>query len=609
MVALSTRLRIGILIGGLFVFSLLLVGRLFQLTIVQHASYTAQAKQQQNVVREIQPQRGTIYIQNAASGQLMVAAESVQNFSLSVTPRNVLHKPEYAHLLAQITGLAETDLLADLQKTGADGQVVQYLPPLMSNLSQEQVATIVGQVNTLEAQLDKASPVQLNFDPAQGDTLYFVNGLFFTRTYQRVYPEGSLLGQALGFVNSSGQGQYGVEGEFDQSLKGYAGQVLVQRDSQLKLLSEQQVINEQDGSSYQLSIDRNIQYDAEQELAQEVQDSEALGGSVIIMDPKTGAIIAMASYPDYDPNSYAAVGQTSPGLFTNPTVSAIWEPGSIFKPIVMAAAIDQGLVTPDTTSTFDESVTVDGYKIETALRRAYGTESMTDVLVNSDNVAMVWVANKLGNQTMSTYLQKFGFGSQTGVDLTGEINGKLLPVSQWQDINRATIAFGQGIGVTPIQILEAYSAIADDGKMVKPHIVQAVQQPGSTTWQPVQPVFSDQIIKPETAAAVRNMLIQVVAKNHTRAGVPGYEVGGKTGTAQVPDPVNGGYIADAYNHSFIGMGPVNDPKFIMLVKIDQPNVAKVGLYAESTAVPLFGRIAQYLLHYYQIPPTNPTPNP
>ena len=600
---MSTRLRIGILTGGLFVLSILLIGRLFQLTIVEHSSFIAEAKLQQNVQREIQPQRGTIYIQDAASGQLTVAAESVERFSLSLTPRNVQHKAEYAHILAPFSTVPEATILASLQKTGSDGQVVQYMNPIATGLTKDQVTAIVTAVNTLEATLDKASPVQLNFDPAQGDTLYFINGIFFIRDYQRIYPEGPLLGQTLGFVNSGGQGQYGIEGEFDQQLKGYSGQVLIERDSQLKLLSEQEIVDKRDGSNYQLSIDRNIQYEAEQELAQEVQDSEAKSGSVIIMDPKTGEIKAMANYPDYDPNNYAS--STPASLFDNPSVSAIWEPGSIFKPLVMAAAIDQGLVTPDTTSTFDESVTVDGNKIETALRHAYGTESMTDVLVNSDNIAMVWVGNKLGNQLLSTYLQKFGFGSATGIDLKNEINGDVPKVSTWRDINRATITFGQGIGITPIQIMQAYSAIANNGVMVKPHVVHAVEQADSSSWQVEQPVFSQQVIKPDTAQQVRDMLVQVVAKNHTKAGVPGYAVGGKTGTAQVPDATNGGYIADAYNHSFIGMGPVSDPKFIMLVKIDQPNIAKVGQYAESTAVPLFGRIAQYLLHYYQIPPTNP----
>ncbi len=601
---MSTRARIGLLIGALFILAVILVGRTFQITVLQHSNFVALAKKQQDTLRAIQPKRGTIYVQDAAAGTTIAAAESLEIFSLSVTPRDVLNKPEFAHLLASLTNTDEASILATLQKKNAQGNIVAYADPLATNLSKDQVQNIITQVNALRKQLSKSSPVVPSFDPTQGNTIYFTNGIFFTRSYKRVYPEGNFLGQTLGFVNDKDQGQYGIEGQYDTELKGYAGQVQLERDSQGSVLAQQEVVQEKDGSNYQLSIDRNIQYDAEQELAAEVQKDEAVGGSVIIMDPKTGEIRALANYPSYDPNDFRNVGKQSINLFTNPAVSSNWEPGSIFKPVVMAAAIDQGLVTPDTSNTFDESVTVNGYKIETALRRSYGTETMTKVLVNSDNVAMVWVGNKLGNQTLSDYLKMYGFGSQTGIDLTGEASGRVVPLSQWGDVQRATTTFGQGISVTPIQILTAYSAIANDGKEVMPHMVHAVQQDDSSPWQLVQPTHSQQIIKPETAAQVRDMLVQVVATNHTRAGVPGYKVGGKTGTAQVPDSVNGGYLPDAYNHSFIGMGPTDDPKFIMLVKIDQPNLAKVGMYAESTAVPLFGRIAQYLLHYYQIPPTN-----
>jgi len=269
---------------------------------------------------------------------------------------------------------------------------------------------------------------------------------------------------------------------------------------------------------------------------------------------------------------------------------------------VMAAALDTNAVTRDTANDFAESVTVDGYKIETALRHAYGHETMSQVLDNSDNVAMVWVADKIGNQTMHDYLAKFGLGAKTGIDLANEATGVLSAYKTWSDIDRATMAFGQGIAVTPIQIVTAYSAIANGGKIVEPHIVHAITSPDGTRTL-VQPTFGAQVIKPETAKTLMAMMVETVATAHARAGTPGYDIGGKTGTAQIPDPVKGGYLPDAYNHSFVGIGPAGDPRYVALVKVDHPNVAKVGLYAESTAVPLFGKISTFLLNYYQIPPS------
>ena len=377
----------------------------------------------------------------------------------------------------------------------------------------------------------------------------------------------------------------------------------LEQDSLGTVLGQQGKTTSQNGESYELTIDRNVQSVVEKDLAQAVSDDGATSGSVIAMDPKTGAIIALANYPTFDPNAYGSVAAKDISNFDNAAVTQEWEPGSIFKPLVMAAALDTGAVDDTTHNFFDESVTVQGHKIETALRKPYGDETMEQVLANSDNVAMVWVANKLGNQTMYDYLKKFGLGQTTGVDLKNETAGNLPALSTWTDIDRATIAFGQGIAVSPLQIATAYAAIANNGKLVTPHIVAASIDPNGTR-HVVQPAYGAQVIKPATAEDLRNMMVYTVQFAHNRAGTPGYKIGGKTGTAQIPDPVNGGYIADAYNHSFVGIGPSDDPKYVLLVKIDHPDIAKVGLYAESTAVPLFNQISSFMLSYYQIPPTN-----
>jgi cell division protein FtsI/penicillin-binding protein 2 len=595
---MTERNRISAFIVGILVLVTILVIRLFSISVIQHADYVTKADDQQNVVRSILPKRGTIYAQDKAAGQTVAVAQSVERYALSATPLNIEHKVEYAHLFATTFNLDEAKLLASFERKS------KYMDPFIHGLTQADVAKVAEGMNALEKQFNPKFKVQtVNFDTNQGNILYFINGTFFVREYSRTYPEGALLGQFMGFVDDKGQGQYGFEGQFDQELRGYQGQVRLERDSAGNLLGENGALNGQDGTGFELTIDRNIQNFIEGALAAQVKDAEAKGGSVIVMNPKTGEIIGMASTPTYDPNNFREAAKQDIGLFDNPAISKQWEPGSIFKPLIMAGAIDQGLVTPDTTETFDESVTVDGYQIHTALRKAYGKESMTTVLVNSDNVAMVWVANKMGNQTVADYLKKFGFNALTGIDLKNEIKGTMDPVEKWSDIKRATTSFGQGIAVTPLQIITAYTAIANNGQLAKPHVVRAVVRPDGTR-ELTAISQGNQVLKPETAKELREMLTAVVVKEHKRAGVDGYKLGGKTGTAQVPNPDGPGYIENAYNHSFIGMGPADDPQFVVLTKIDQPNLEKVGQFAESTAVPLFSKVANFLLHYYQIPPTN-----
>jgi cell division protein FtsI/penicillin-binding protein 2 len=595
---MSDRARVGILIFCLFAGSAVLVVRLFSISVLQHSKYIAKADNQQNVEKTILPRRGNVYVQDQATGQPSLVATSLERYALSVTPHDVTDPGPYAKLLAKISGADEGNLLKIFNEKGF------YMEPIMHGLTKDQVSDIGKKLSELDIQLGvRTKAVDVNFDSAQGDIIYYLGGTYFQREYQRTYPEAALLGQELGFVNNKGVGQYGFEGQYDQQLKGYAGQLKLEQDSTGHLLSATDSVQGKDGSNYVLSIDRNVQYRVEQELAQQVKDDEAKGGSVIIMDPKTGEIVAMANTPSYDPNNFSQTAKDHIDYFDNQSISNMWEPGSIFKPIIMSAAIDQNLVQPDTRNTFAASVTVDGHTINTALNKAFGDESMTDVLVNSDNVAMVWVANKLGNQTMFDYLQKYGFGTATGVDLANEITGDLPGLAIWRNITRATVSFGQGIGVTPLQIAAAYSAIANGGNLVRPRIVHALVN-ASGKEQLVPTTAGQQIIKPETAAKLRDMLTAVVVHNHKKAGVDGYKIGGKTGTAQVPDSKNGGYLPNAYNHSFAGMIPADDPKFVMLVKIDEPNIAKVGTFAESTAVPLFGRLAQFLVNYYQIPPTN-----
>jgi cell division protein FtsI/penicillin-binding protein 2 len=272
------------------------------------------------------------------------------------------------------------------------------------------------------------------------------------------------------------------------------------------------------------------------------------------------------------------------------------------KGVTMAAAIDKGLVEPDTKPDdlpggFKNMLTIDGYEIHNSTDTSYGFETMTQVLENSDNIGMVWVANKMGDEVMGQYLKDFGFGGKTGIDVESESQGNYEDPAHWRDVHRATISFGQGISVTPIQMVQAYSAIANKGKLVKPHLLDKVISPTGEQKQ-IQTTEVRQVIKEETAKKVTDMLVSVVEKGHGKAAkVEGYKVAGKTGTAQVANKDGKGYEEDAHIGGFIGFAPAEDPKFVMLVKLDRPTAVK---FAESSAAPVFGEIAQWLLtNYYR----------
>jgi cell division protein FtsI/penicillin-binding protein 2 len=574
------------------------------LSIVEHPESVAAAEAQQNVVRDVTPRRGVVYVQDRANGAPSILAQSVERFALSATPANIAEKRRFADMLAPIVGSTSDALYADFSRILDNGKPSQYMNPMVRGLTIEQardVAAKIGQV-TVDTGLQRTLP-ELQFDTAQGSVFYYTNGFFFIREFYRIYPEGSLFGQGVGFVNAKGEGRYGFEEKYDAQLRGFAGRLRLEKDSKGRLLQQKGSVDGADGTSYELTIDRNLQHFVEQRLAAKVKETESTSGSVIIMDPKTGDILAMANNPDYDPNTYQQTAQQNQAFrFDNPAISQQWEPGSIFKTLIMAAAIDQEKVTPDTKDTFAGSVVVDGYTVNTALRRSYGTETMTDVLRNSDNVAMVWVANKMDNTVIADYVDRFGMGKQTGIDLENEASGSVVPVNQWRDINRATTSFGQGIATTPIQMAASYAPFANGGFMVKPRLVSTIiRADGTREAVPVEP--SKAIIKPSTADQVRQMLSEVTMRAHKDAVPAGYVFGGKTGTAEIPK-ATGGYEADQFNHSFVGIGPSQDPRFIVLVKLEKPNISKVGPFAGTTAVPLFGEISKFLVEYYQIPPTN-----
>ena len=429
-----------------------------------------------------------------------------------------------------------------------------------------------------------------------------LSGIGFEAEESRFYPEGSSSAQLLGFVgkNESGEdiGYFGLEGYYDLSLRGKSGFKSQEKDlSGAPLISSGiKEISNVSGTNLITYIDKGIQAKAEEKLKLGIEKYGAKEGSVVIMDPKTGGIIAMASYPSYDPFKY---GEYDGSLYKNPVISDVFEPGSIFKVVVMAAALDAGVVEPDTKCDIcDGALKVDKYFIETWNKKYYPESTMTDVIVHSDNVGMSFVSQKMGYDLMYDYLEKFGIGSLTGIDLQGESSVQLRKKGTWNIVDLVTSSFGQGIATTPIQILRASSVVANKGVMVTPKVVKAIELDG---WQ--QDVKNEEKVRVISKEASEKMTsIMVESARHGEAqwtNLKGFSVAGKTGTAQIP--IAGHYDAEKTIASFVGFAPANNPKFIMLVTLKEPQSSQ---WASETAAPLWYSIARDLFIFFGIQPEN-----
>jgi len=431
-----------------------------------------------------------------------------------------------------------------------------------------------------------------------------ISGLgFFIKPY-RFYPEGNIGANMLGFVSYASEeqrGSYGLEGFFDQELYGKPGSLNVERDALGKIIisDSKQYNDAQDGSDLILTINRSIQFKACKKLNQAVRRHGADGGSVIVMEPKTGAVLAMCASPDYNPNNYRLAKDIN--IFNNPAIFSQYEPGSIYKAVTMAVGLDQAKVTPQTTYEDTGKVKIADYVIENSDRLAHGKVNMAAVLEQSLNTGAIFVMRQVGPSVFAKYVKDFGFGEKTGIELEGESKGDIKNLAQDKDnqeLYAATASFGQGIAVTPLQMVLAFVAVANNGILMKPYIVKEIIKSDGTkiTTQPQQ---IRRVISEKAATILGGMLVNVVENGHgKKAAVKGYYIGGKTGTAQVPRKVGRGYQPGAHIGSFAGFAPVDDPRFVMLVRIDNPRDVQ---WAESSAAPLFGEIAEFILNYYQVP--------
>ncbi len=441
------------------------------------------------------------------------------------------------------------------------------------------------------------------------DEEFELTGFSYDLVPFRYYPEHGVGSHILGFTNyqdDEQRGRYGLEGFFDDELFGHYGELTTERGAGgIVIVNDRQHNEPTDGSNLVLTIDRSAQFTSCRYLNETVARFGAIGGSVIIVDPKTGAILTMCSAPDFDPNSF----EEAPGLdvFNNPAIFDEYEPGSVFKAITMAAALDQEKVTPDTTYQDHGQIMIPGWpkpikNSDFATHGGHGTTTMVTVLEQSLNTGAIFAMESIGPKVFRDYVHKFGFGEKTGIELEGESEGNIKSISgsKVAEISAATASFGQGITVTPLQMVMSYAAIANGGELMKPYIVKEII--GSDGTRTVtKPSAPRRVISQRTTALLTGMLINVVENGHSqKMKIPGYYTAGKTGTAQVASSTSRGYTGQ-HNHTFIGMVPANNPKFVILTKIDSPR----ALYAETTAVPLAYDITKFLLNHWQIKQDRP----
>ena len=428
---------------------------------------------------------------------------------------------------------------------------------------------------------------QVDLDVAQHVADLNLPGIGLLPVVKRYYPAGPVAPQVLGFVNVDGVGTTGLERQYDQLLAGSPGERTVELSAQGQEIGggRQVVQDPQPGSSLVLTIDRDLQFQAQQYLQRAVRTNHAKGGTIVVLDPHTGDVYAMASYPWFDPNSFAS---SDPTRFVNRAVTDTWEPGSVNKTITAAAALESGAVTPTERFAVPGTRRVEGYTIHDA--ELHGTETMTlgDIIAHSSNVGASLVADRTGNRTMEETFARFGYGTPTGIGFPGEAAG-LMPAAPWSDLTRATVSFGAGVAVTPLQMASVYATIANGGTWVQPRLVDATIGPDGVRHDAPPPV-TRQVLRPSTTQTLTQMLAYVVQDGTgVSAQIPGYQVAGKTGTAKKLD-ANGHYVSK-YVASFIGFLPASRPRVVIAVIIDEPRT----VYGGVAAAPVFQEVARYAI--------------
>jgi cell division protein FtsI/penicillin-binding protein 2 len=548
----GSRFLLLVLAGGLW--SGAVAGRLGYLAILRHQEYRQMAARQQQRAIQISPERGTIYDRN---GRELAVSLPVQ--SCFAVPPEIGDPGLAARLLSPILGIPVKDLRERLRSKHRFMWVARRLAP-----------EVVERIQALN-----------------------LRGIYFEREMARFYPKRQLASQVIGFVDIDGHGQAGIEYSLDKQISGRPGEIFVLADGRRHYYqrTERPPVP---GANVELTIDENIQYIAEKELARAIQDTGSAAGSVLVMNPSTGDLLAMANWPTFDPNVPAG---SSPASRQNRAISDIYEPGSTFKTITLSAAIDSGAVTPDQLFNCQMGhIMLAGRLIHDW--HPFGMLTVGEVLMHSSDVGAIKIALKVGDANFYHYMRAYGFGQRTGIRLPWESPGILRPPKLWRPSTIGSLAMGQAVGVTTLQLIRAVSAIANGGMLYEPRIVRSIDIDGNKTVPPDVPPA--RVISATTAATMRHMMEGVVLKGTGRkAQLVGYTTAGKTGTAQKIDPETHRYSRRNYLASFIGYAPINNPAIVTLVVLDSPH--KGSHEGGWAAAPVFKRIMEQVLNYLGVP--------
>jgi len=552
------HVRILILAGVALFWMTAVFGRVAYLQLFRHGEYLARASRQQRRVIEITPKRGAIYDRN-----MHPLAMSVPVQSAFAIPSEIKDAAMATRLLSGVLGIPSEVIREKLAVGGTFVWIQRKLPP------------------------EKAEAVKsLN-----------LKGVYFQEENQRYYPKREMAAHVLGFVDVDEKGLGGIEHEYDNLIRGKSEKIVVMADARQRWFDGGEAQRDR-GASVILTLDEKIQYIAERELAVAIEKTHAPAGTVIVQDPNSGAILALANWPKFNPNA-ATDAQAESRM--DRAISAIYEPGSTFKLVTLAAAFDQGLIRADEVFNCENgSVLVAGHRIHD--HKAYGMLTVADILANSSDVGAIKIALRLGSPKFYEYIRSFGFGTPTGIDLPGESRGLVQRLEHWGSFSIGSISMGQEVGVTPLQMVTAVSAMANGGLLYKPHVVQQMQRGDQFLALDGPTPFAEpkRAIRPETAATLRRLMEGVILNGTGKsARLDGWTAAGKTGTAQKIDPATGRYSARNVIASFTGFSPINNPAVTILVSIDSP--AGYPHDGATVAAPVFKRIAEQVLPYLDVP--------
>lgn len=526
--------------------------------------------------KTIVPTRGEIYDR---WGHILAGNSKV--YEVGVELSEVKNAATIAMALNAVVGVDYDQVLAAASQPPSQKAVYVVLA---NNVTEEQKAKL----EQFSKEMEKA------YGNSKEDHPPSLAGLHFAPKLRRSYPENELASNILGFVNFEGKGIFGIEEKFNEQLAGIPKKVCVPLDpNRVEELPQVPV-----GANVTLTIERALQEEIQNILYQALADSGAQNGVIVVMDPKTGEILAMATTPLINLNEYWRLGEVF-GDETpfNPAISKPYEPGSVFKVLTMSAALDSGVVQPNTPFLDTGVFEIGGVVIRNWNGGAWGPQDMIGCMQHSLNVCLAWVASQLGANRFYTYLKNFGIGHLTGIELAGEVSGRLKQPgdSDWYEADLGTNAFGQGVSATPIQMVMAISALANEGKMMTPRIVYSIHDRGREYIMP--PRVAGMPISAETARTITEMLATSLEIESSDALVPGYRVAGKTGTAEIPTPY--GYTTYETNASFVGWGPVDDPRFLVYIWLEKPTASPWG---SVVAAPVFRQVVESLVVYLNLPP-------